>query len=188
MLQPEQILKRVLLQNEKTIKQAIFNEFKSRETLDDVYQDFVIHLDRKLKDKCNDIEFIEFNIFNRGYVYRMTVNFCRDILRKNKSNIFKCYDAVDLAANTASFDEITNAKEKELNKFINEILPLMLDVLNHSERHYLELRYIYGYSIAEIDSIMGRKGSATFIKRAIEKIRKNYKKYDLMKKSYRDAA
>jgi RNA polymerase sigma factor (sigma-70 family) len=188
MLQPEQILKRVLLQNEKTIKKAILNEFKSRETLADVYQDFVIHLDRKLKEKCNDIEFIEFNIFNRGYVYRMAINFCRDILRKNKSNIFKRYDDLDLASNAASFDEITHAKEQELNKFIIDILPLMLDVLNQSERHYLELRYIYGYSIAEIDAIMGRKGSATFIKRAKEKIRKNFKKFDQMKKSYLDAA
>ena len=91
------------------------------------------------------------------WVYRIVVNTCNDMLRKNSNqkitdSIFKTEDeketVIEIPDSTGSPEEVYDKKEK------SEHLKHCLEKLNHDQKEIIILRDIHGFSYDEISEIL----------------------------------
>lgn len=130
------------------------SHLQSREDAEDVVHDvFAKYLESvgKLKDAEHE----------RAWLIKVTVNACRDFLRKKK---YRTYIAID------EIQEIA-AKDTEPLPEVFE----MVAVLPEKYKTVIVLHYLEGYSVDEISSIIGVSASA--IKMRLSRGREVLKKY-----------
>ena len=123
---------------------------KNEEDAMDALQESFIKIFRHLNSFKEDSRF-------DTWVYRIVVNTCNDILRKNSNkkitdSIYRSEDeketVIEIPDSTGSPEEVYAKKEK------SEFLMSCLDKLNEEQREIIILRDIQGFSYDEISEIL----------------------------------
>lgn len=123
---------------------------KNEEDAMDALQESFIKIYRHLNSFKEDSRF-------DTWVYRIVVNTCNDMLRKENSrkktdSIFKTDDeketVIEIPDSSGSPEEVYDKKEKA------EYIAACLERLNHDQREIIILRDIHGFSYDEISEIL----------------------------------
>ena len=150
-----------------------FRYLRNREDAMDVLQESFIKIYRHL-GKFN------FESSFDTWVYRIVINSCNDLLKKNKTrppseSIYKDYEA-NYAVEIA--DKGLLPDEKLIKKEESEYILECLDKLQQEQKEILILRDIHGFSYEEISELL--KMNSGTVKSRISRARENLKRIYLM--------
>jgi RNA polymerase sigma factor (sigma-70 family) len=171
------VINEILRRYESHIRMVIRRYFDNRMEIDDIFQDVILHIYKKVEHLNHETE----NKFtSKGFITTIIKNFCIDIKRVNsRSKIIDIKeDAFYSSKNSGT--QYDNSFE---NSFFKDLTPINIEKgllqLKGRDRQLIILRFYKKKSIKEIDSIMNKKHSAVYIKRALDNLKKIFRLKEL---------
>jgi RNA polymerase sigma-70 factor (ECF subfamily) len=159
---------RVIVLHEQRVFQTALRLLRNVEDAQDASQEVFLRLHKHLDRFDEDRSF-------QSWLYRITVNVCRDLnQRRGKSRIVPLDEMPDAAAvNVASpaMDPFDIASRREQRRLISESLAILSD----KERAALVLRDLEGLSTAEVAAILN--SSETTVRSQISSARLKIRKF-----------
>lgn len=164
------VINEILRRYESHIRMVIRKYFKNKMEADDVFQNVILHIYKKVENLNHKTEE---KFTSKGFITTIIKNFCIDIKRANSRS--KIMDNKEDAV-FASKNSTTQHDNSFENSFFKDLTPVNIEKallqLKERDRQLIILRFYKQKSIKEIDSIMNKKNSAVYIKRALESLKK----------------
>jgi RNA polymerase sigma-70 factor (ECF subfamily) len=151
------------------IKRIIRKYFSNTMDADDVYQEIIMHIHKKLTEESED----KLSRWSKpSWINTITQNKCLDIIKVQKNQTKKFHDSNSseyfefLTSNAARFNLVD--EEKEVLKIsVKELLKELKD----KERTIIIMHFIKGYSLKEIAEILKLSNASVYLRRALDKLK-----------------